>query len=98
MELTISIQGSAAEPYQVRITREGSNVTCRCTCRAGAFGALCKHQLAVLTTPTDALRELLHGSDVESAYASFLTALQESARAEANYKRQRDALAAALKD
>ncbi len=49
-ELVFQIQGSAPEPYEVRIVRrEGNNLSAYCTCPAADSGKHCKHRVGILT-------------------------------------------------
>lgn len=81
------VQGSAAEPYEVTIQRDGPNLTARCSCPAGIVGQYCKHRFGLLAGDASGIvsenaaevarvATWLGGSDLELA-------LQELASSEA---------------
>ncbi|MFV0301806.1 MAG: SWIM zinc finger family protein [Paracoccus sp. (in: a-proteobacteria)] len=72
------VQGSAPEPYQVRIERRDNQMFAYCTCPAGKNGTACKHRFAIFdgdasTVISDNKSEvsqiptLIPGSNLESA-------------------------------
>lgn len=76
---------STGEIYHVSVVREGTNLTCTCTCPAGQKRQACKHRLGILqgrdegVTGGDVERiarmpALLSGTDVEKAI-SHLSAI-----------------------
>ena len=45
-----NIQGSGENEYKVHVAPKGDDgITIHCDCRAGIFGKMCKHKLAVVT-------------------------------------------------
>ena len=46
-EISYQIQGSASEPYRIKISLDGSNLKCICNCPAGSFGTHCKHWMSI---------------------------------------------------
>lgn len=43
------LRGDGSTVYVVSIDRQGDNVLATCTCKAGEYGQLCKHQLGILS-------------------------------------------------
>lgn len=41
--------------YVVTVQKSGDNVLATCTCKAGEFGQLCKHQIGILSGQDDGL-------------------------------------------
>ncbi|UUV04806.1 SWIM zinc finger family protein [Ruegeria sp. YS9] len=77
---------STGEIYHVSVVREGTNLTCTCTCPAGRKRTACKHRLGILqghdggVTGGDIesiarMPTLLNGTDVEKAM-NDLTAIE----------------------
>jgi uncharacterized Zn finger protein len=76
-ELIFSVKsGSTDEIYEVRASRNGSDLKITCTCRAGISGTYCKHRFSLLSGEVtdllsgnhddiEALKLLLSGTDVE---------------------------------
>ena len=46
--LSFAVQGSAAQPYQVKFQEHAGRVAASCTCPAGIFQDLCKHRIMIL--------------------------------------------------
>ena len=102
-EAVFSVQGSAANPYQVHFVKyEDNNLSAYCDCPAGSNGQCCKHRFNILAGQTKGIvspnkREVakvqswLPGSDVE-------TALTKMRGLEAEQERIKKALSAAKKD
>ncbi|TAA26552.1 SWIM zinc finger family protein [Pseudoxanthomonas winnipegensis] len=75
------VQGTAEDPYVVVFTREGDNITGRCSCPGSRMGGKnCKHRLSILYACTDGIVSgnlddvarvcgWMAGSDVETALA-----------------------------
>jgi len=72
------VQGSAAEPYEVKFWLRGNNLTGHCSCPAGMNGQYCKHRFRVLDgniegVVSENIEEIakvqswLRGTDVEEA-------------------------------
>ena len=53
--ITVYVQGSAEEPYQVEFRKNGPNLSAYCTCPAGTVGQLCKHRLRILQGNLDGI-------------------------------------------
>ncbi len=46
--LIFAVQGSAAQPYQVRFQEHVGRIAASCTCPAGNFQDVCKHRIMIL--------------------------------------------------
>jgi hypothetical protein len=77
------IQGSASEPYELLVKREGGKIFVSCDCPAGQKLQLCKHKLWLIELRVDSL--LLEKSDdisklnlifAESEYITLLDGLK----------------------
>ncbi len=78
-EITFLVQGSAADPYEVRFVNRGNgNLSAYCTCMAGQKGTFCKHRLNILKgeprailkgnlEDVETIASWLPGTDVETA-------------------------------
>jgi hypothetical protein len=96
------VQGSAAEPYVVIISKDGNNLTAHCDCPAGNKGQYCKHRFELFKGSSkgtvggdvDAiagLPEFIEGTDVA-------VALEAVAIAEKAAEQAKKALSAVKKD
>lgn len=57
-EITFLVQGSAADPYEVRFVNRGNgNLSAYCTCMAGQKGTFCKHRINILKGETRGIVE-----------------------------------------
>lgn len=101
-QLTILVNGSSKDPYELTFIKDGSSLTAICTCPAGTFGNLCKHRVAILDGDAKAVLdedadkvpkvvEWLPGTDVETALAKMRQVDSTAATA-------KDDLAAAKRD
>ena len=45
--LAFQVQGSAAEPYTVKVQKIGEKFIATCSCAAGEQGVICKHRLGI---------------------------------------------------
>lgn len=81
-ELTISVKGSSADPYEVTFIKDGDSLTALCSCPAGQYGNFCKHRISILDGNGDAIvsdngdevstiLEWLQGTDVAAALSEF---------------------------
>ena len=82
-EIIFLVQGSAADPYEVRFVNRGNgNLSAYCTCKAGQKGSYCKHRINILKGETRGIVEgsldsvemvvsWLPGTDVETALKDF---------------------------
>ncbi len=81
-ELTISVKGSSADPYEVTFIKDGDSLTALCSCPAGQYGNFCKHRISILDGNSDAIvsdngdvvstiLEWLQGTDVAAALSEF---------------------------
>jgi hypothetical protein len=46
--IIFAVQGSAAQPYQVKFQHHAGRVAASCTCPAGIFQDICKHRVMIL--------------------------------------------------
>ena len=101
------VQGSAAEPYFVQISKNGTNLNATCDCPAGQNGQYCKHRVnllkglntGVVGGDLDQISEIpsmIKGTDVERAMHELSTALDEEERAKKNASNKKKALSAAM--
>ena len=85
----LKVQGSAEEPYLVRIVLADGEVTAHCTCTASENGKHCKHRVRVLAGNTEgcvdgdidrvpSLPALIVGSKLEAAMAAVADAESEA--------------------
>lgn len=77
--IEFQIQGSADEPYVIRVSRvSNDNMRATCTCPAGIIGKHCKHRISLLSGNTidivsnnehdvKTVRQWMVGTDVEAA-------------------------------
>ncbi|MEN9018069.1 MAG: hypothetical protein ABF331_06150 [Hellea sp.] len=81
-QISYQVQGSAAEPYDITISLNGSNLKCICDCPAGSMGTHCKHWMSVfegkkqkyINLDESKIKEIqswLPGSDLERAWQEF---------------------------
>lgn len=81
-ELTVSVKGSSADPYEVTFIKDGDSLTALCTCPAGQYGNFCKHRISILDGNSKAIvsdnadqvstvLEWLQGTDVAAALSEF---------------------------
>jgi len=101
------VKGSASEPYEVWISKKGSNLTATCTCAAGKNGTYCKHRFRLLQgddtgvidgdiTKISELPSLLVGTDVEKAMTQVAEAELEYEMAKKKVSTSKKALARVL--
>lgn len=101
------VNGSAAEPYQVKIAIEHGSLTASCTCPAGRFGSICKHRLAIMTGDSSAvvgdnasdvaaLLADLEGTEVHQAVAALNDAEADLSKAKRAVEKAKKALASML--
>ena len=57
MYAILEMRGSEGETYHVYFLYRAAGVYLACTCRAGAFGKLCRHKLALLRGDPTALQD-----------------------------------------
>ena len=55
MERIFFVQGSETEPNKVTFIKDGLNLSCYCTCKAGQNGLYCKHRFNLLDGITNNL-------------------------------------------
>lgn len=81
-EITFSVKGSSAEPYEVTFIKDDDSLTALCTCPAGQYGNFCKHRISILDGDARAIvsenadqvatiSDWLKGTDVAAALANF---------------------------
>jgi len=54
-KISFQVQGSESVPYEVAFIKEGSNLFCTCTCKAGMNNTHCKHRLRILLNDPEAI-------------------------------------------
>ena len=69
-ELTISVKGSSADPYEVTFIKDGDSLTALCSCPAGQYGNFCKHRIAILDGNSKAV--VSENADQASTVLSWL--------------------------
>ena len=85
------VKGSSEEPYVVTFSKDGSNITARCTCQAGRFGNQCKHRINILhgdssavvsnnVNEVDEVAAWLEGSDIAAALDTIVRLEKEKAK------------------
>ena len=109
-EIAFLVQGSAAEPYEVRfVKRSETNLSAYCTCPAGENGKHCKHRSEILTGSTDGIVSgnqddvqtvcaWMVGTDVESALMEMLQLEKEADRIKKSLAAAKTKLATAMRD
>ena len=81
-ELSFQVKGSSAEPYEVRVIKDGDSLTALCSCPAGQYGNFCKHRISILDGDSRAIVSdnidrvptiiaWLEGTDVAAALAEI---------------------------
>ena len=81
-KISFKVQGSADEPYNVSINRNGNKIQCVCNCGAGVNKMHCKHWMGVfegikqkyISLSEKQIKEIqswLSGSDIESAWKEY---------------------------
>lgn len=106
---TFLVQGSAAKPYQVVFTKNGTNLTAHCTCPAGLKRQHCKHRIDILLRkPTnivsdnralaDQVAAWLEGSDVGQAIHDLENAMRNRRSTPEMIRRYKKKLARTLMD
>jgi len=79
------VEGSQGDRYALAFEVNGTHANAFCTCQAGANGLFCKHRVGVMdgevsyllsgnTADIVRLKDLLSGTDLETAYNRFLEA------------------------
>jgi uncharacterized Zn finger protein len=87
-KITYQVQGTAAEPYSITISLEGTNLTCLCDCQAGMQGKHCKHWMSVFEgkkqdyiglndAQIDEIQSWLSGSELEQRWIELNRVLEE---------------------
>jgi len=108
-EITFHVQGSAPEPYFVRFSKNGSNLTALCTCPAGGVGQYCKHRMRILEGSDEGIVSgneaevatvvsLLPGTDVEAAMTQLREAESRLEKAKTDVSALKKKLAKTLHD
>ena len=102
------VEGSRGDPYRVTFTKEGTNLNCFCTCKAGQHGQYCKHRFQLLEGETtdivsdnaDQLSTVLNwvkGSDVGEALERLAIAQSEYEQAQKKVKQAKRELTKAMR-
>ena len=87
-KITYQVQGTAAEPYSITISLDGTNLTCLCDCQAGMNGKHCKHWMSVFEgkkqdyiglndAQIDEIQSWLSGSELEQRWIELNRVLEE---------------------
>ena len=109
-ELCFMVQGSAADPYQVRIVNRGKgNISAYCTCPAGEKKSHCKHRINILNGKTmgivsgneSEVKKVLSwvpGSDLELAMKKVEEMEYQLDLAKSNLNKSKKMLAMAMLD
>jgi uncharacterized Zn finger protein len=103
------VKGSASEPYQILIKKDGTNLSAFCTCPAGKNGMHCKHRISILSgsskaVVSDNISEVAEvatwvaGSDIESALHVISELEDHSARIRKELSAAKKSLAKAMRD
>ncbi len=107
MKFQFEVKGSAPEPYNVRIERNGDNLTAYCDCPAGSNGMYCKHRFGlfrgldkdVVGGDVDRIGDipdLLVGTDVEEAMIALEQVEAEAAEIKKRLSAAKKAVAKAM--
>ncbi|MCB0376700.1 MAG: SWIM zinc finger family protein [Sinomicrobium sp.] len=105
--LEFIVEGSKGDEYKILFEREGNNLDVFCTCAAGENGLYCKHRFALMDgdvgallseneNDVAALKELMKGTDVESAYNDVMLLQAQYDELNARLKTAKKALAKAM--
>lgn len=109
-ELRFQIQGSAADPYDIRIVRrDDGNVSAYCTCPAAENGQHCKHRIGLLTGEPEgiignrasdikAVISWVQGSDIETALQELRNAEEQLESLKSKVSRLKKSLAKSMLD
>ena len=100
---------STGEIYHVGVTRDGTNLTCTCTCPAGQKRTACKHRLGILKGNDEGITggdiesiqrmpRLLGGTDVEKAMSTLSDLELEMAELKKKVQEAKKALGRVLDD
>ena len=103
------VQGSTPIPYKVVFTKNGDNLTARCSCKAGIHGMHCKHRINILKgdvkgivsqneEDVEVVVSWLPGSDVEAVFNELDVAEAEYKKVNEKFKAVKKSLARALLD
>lgn len=104
-----SVKGSASEPYDVLVKKNGANLSAYCTCPAGSNGMHCKHRISILlgsskdvvsgnSAEVDEVATWVAGSDVEAALNVIADLEDRSARIKRELAAAKKSLAKAMRD
>ena len=107
--LSFLVRGSAAETYEVKLRKDGNNLTALCSCPAGRLGQYCKHRFQILEgeatdivsdnqSDVSIVKEWLRGTDVEYALQDLRDAEKAAEMANKNLSEAKRKLATALGD
>ena len=106
--VVFSVQGSAAEPYEVTFLREGTKLSAYCSCPAGQNGQYCKHRFSILSGEASGVvstnvsdialvASWLPGSNVALALDALARAERDLAHAQKVVSAAKKAVAAAMR-
>lgn len=102
------VRGSTGQ-YEVTFTREGDQLTTKCTCQAGEYGLHCKHRIAIIMGDTSnilsgnenqvkEIKELIKDTDVEKALIHLKEAEKAYELAQKQLSKAKKTLARAMND
>ena len=105
----LKIKGSSDNDYDVVIKLDGTNLTATCNCKAGEVGQYCKHRISVLsgdfsnivdgrTKELETIIDQVKNTDVGKALAGIEELELEVKNLQSKLKKQKKALAKAMKD
>ena len=108
-KLTFLVQGSATGPHEVKLSKDGNNLTAICSCPAGRLGQYCIHRFQILEgeatgvvsgnqEDVSVVKEWLRGTDVEFALQDVRAAEKAAEMAKQNLAEAKRKLAIALGD
>jgi hypothetical protein len=108
-KLTFLVQGSGSVPYEVKLRKNGDNLTAICSCPAGSLGQYCKHRFQILEGEAKGIvsenqdqvslvKQWLRGTDVEAALLDVRVAEKAAEIAKQNLSDAKRKLAVALGD
>ncbi len=90
MKYEFLAKSSGTDPYQVVFTLDDRKLRVTCNCKAGIFGKLCKHKLALLRGDADMLFQI----DGETNLKELLTIVPSTAYPELLEQIRRNEIAA----
>ena len=107
-KIEYQVQGSAADPYNITISKEGNKLQCICDCPAGTMSTHCKHWMGVfegtkqkyINLPKEKILEIqswLTGSDLEDILNEFIEIKNEEERVKREFSSRKKTVLKKLK-